>query len=75
MKSPGSTGELRGKLDFLRQVGVHGTLSGAVECVDIKRNAEAQDSVLGLSRSPQMRRKAFGGPGRLRCESVGSERD
>ncbi len=39
---------------------VHGTLSGAVECADIKRN-EAQDSVLGLSLSSQMRRKAFGG--------------
>ncbi len=39
MKSPGLTGELRNELRFLRQVGVHGTLGGAVECVDIKRNA------------------------------------
>ncbi len=38
-------------------------------------NADGENSVLGLSRSPQMRRKTFGGPGRLRCESVGSERD
>ncbi len=75
MKSLSLTEELLGELLFLRQVGVHGTLGGAVECVDIKRNANGEDSVLGLSRSPQMRRKAFGGPGRLRCESVGSERD
>ena len=49
MKAPGSTGELRDVLPFLRQVGVHGTLGGAVECVDIKRNADGEDSVLGLS--------------------------
>ncbi len=49
MKSLGSTKELLGKLTFLRQVEVHGTLGGAVECVDIKRNAEGEDSVLGLS--------------------------
>ena len=75
MKAPGSTGELRGILPLLRQVGVHGTLGGAVECVDIKRNADGENSALGLLRSPQMLRRAFGGPGRLRRESVGSERD
>ncbi len=49
MKAPGLTGELLGKLPFLRQIGVHGTLGGAVECVDIKRNANGEDSVLGLA--------------------------
>ncbi len=48
MKTLGLTEELLGKLSVLRQVGVHGTLSGAVECVDIKRNANGEDSVLGL---------------------------
>ena len=61
MKALGLTEELRGKRYFLRQVGVHGTLGGAVECVDIKRNAKGEDSVLGLSRSPQMLNTAFGG--------------
>ncbi len=49
MKAPGSTGELRDELLFLRQVGVHGTLGGAVECVDIKRNASGENGALGLS--------------------------
>ena len=49
MKAPGSTGELRDELLFLRQVGVHGTLGGAVECVDIKRNAGSENGALGLS--------------------------
>ncbi len=49
MKSPGLTGELLDELRFLRQVGVHGTLGGAVECVDIKRNASGEDGALGLS--------------------------
>ncbi len=48
MKSLGLTEELLGELSFLRQVGVHGTLGGAVECVDIKRNADGEDSTLGL---------------------------
>jgi hypothetical protein len=39
VKSLGSTEELRGELRILRQAGVSGTLGGAVECVDIKRNA------------------------------------
>ena len=49
MKSPGLTRELLDELLFLRQVGVHGTLGGAVECVDIKRNAGGEDGALGLS--------------------------
>ncbi len=49
VKSPGLTGESLGELSFLRQVGVHGTLGGAVECVDIKRNADGEISALGLS--------------------------
>ncbi len=49
MKALGLTGELRDELLFLRQVGVHGTLGGAVECVDIKRNASGEDGALGLS--------------------------
>ncbi len=49
MKSPGLTGELLDELLVLRQVGVYGTLGGAVECVDIKRNADGEISALGLS--------------------------
>ena len=49
VKSPGSTGELLGGLRILRQTGVHRTLGGAVECVDIKRNAGGEDGALGLS--------------------------
>ena len=49
MKALGSTEELRGELKVLRQVGASGTLGGAVECVDIKRNADGEDSSLGLS--------------------------
>ena len=49
VKSPGSTGELLGKLTSLRQVGASGTLGGAVECVDIKRNARGEGDSLGLS--------------------------
>ena len=41
--------ELGGKLVILRQLGVGGTLGGAVECVDIKRNARGEDDPLGLS--------------------------
>ncbi len=48
MKSLGLTEELLSELLFLRQVGVHGTLGGAVECVDIKRNASGGDGALGL---------------------------
>ena len=49
MKAPGSTGELLDELPFLRQAGVHGTLGGAVKCVDIKRNAGGEIGALGLS--------------------------
>ena len=48
MKSLGLTEELLDELRFLRQVGVRGTLGGAVECVDIKRNAGGEDGALGL---------------------------
>ncbi len=48
MKSLGLTEELLGELLFLRQIGVHGTLGGAVECVDIKRNADGEINALGL---------------------------
>ena len=48
MKALSLTEELLGELLFLRQVGVHGTLGGAVECVDIKRNASGEIGVLGL---------------------------
>ncbi len=46
MKSLGLTEELLDELLFLRQVGVHGTLGGAVECVDIKRNAGGESDLL-----------------------------
>ena len=49
MKSPGLTEELLDELRFLRQAGVHGTLGGAVECVDIERNAGGEIGALGLS--------------------------
>ncbi len=49
VKAPGLTGELLDELLFLRQVGVHGTRGGAVECVDIKRNAGGEIGALGLS--------------------------
>ncbi len=48
MKSLGLTEELLDELLFLRQVRVRGTLGGAVECVDIKRNAGGEDDALGL---------------------------
>ncbi len=49
MKSLGLTEELLDELGFLRQVGVRRTLGGAVECVDIKRNAGGEVGALGLS--------------------------
>ena len=48
VKAPGSTGELQGELMGLRQVEATGTLGGAVECVDIKRNTSGEDGSLGL---------------------------
>ncbi len=47
MKSPGLTGESLGELLVLRPVGVRGTVGGAVECVDINRNAGGEDVALG----------------------------
>ncbi len=47
VESHGLTVELRGKLIVLRPVGVCGTLGGAVKCVDIKRNANGENSTLG----------------------------
>ncbi len=49
MKAPDLIGELRNGLFFLRQVGVRGTVGGAVECVDINRNAGGENGALGLS--------------------------
>ena len=48
VKYLGLTEELLDELQVLRQVGVRGTLGGAVECVDIKRNAGGEDGALGL---------------------------
>jgi hypothetical protein len=48
VKAPGLTGESRDELPFLSQVGVHGTVGGAVECVDINRNAGGEIGALGL---------------------------
>ncbi len=50
VKSLGLTEELLDELGFSRQVGVRRTLGGAVECVDIKRNAGGEVGALGLSR-------------------------
>ena len=49
MKALGSTEEWLGELADLRQVEARGTLGGAVECVDIKRNAGGESGALGLS--------------------------
>ncbi len=49
VKALGLTGELLGELIVLRQVGASGTLGGAVECVDIKRNVGGEGDSLGLS--------------------------
>lgn len=49
VKSPGSTGEPQGELLVLRKVEAGGTIGGAVECVEIDRNAKGEDSRLGLS--------------------------
>ena len=48
VKSPGLTGELLRVLLGLRQVWVRGTVGGAVECVEINRNAGGEDAALGL---------------------------
>ena len=49
MKSPGSTREMQGELPVSRKLEAGGTIGGAVECVDIDRNAKGEDSRLGLS--------------------------
>ena len=49
VKSLGSTEEWHGERGVLRQVEARGTLGGAVECVDIKRNASGESGALGLS--------------------------
>ncbi len=49
VKSLGSTEELRSILRVSRQVGVAGTVGGAVKCVDIYWNADGEDGRLGLS--------------------------
>ena len=49
MKSPGLTGELRSKLSDSSEIGVCGTSSGAVKCVDIGRNAGGESGTLGLN--------------------------
>ena len=49
VKAYGSTGEQRGILRILRQVGAEGTVGGAVKCVDIYWNADGEDARLGLS--------------------------
>ena len=49
VKALGSTEELRSKLDGLSEIGVCGTSSGAVKCVDIGRNAGGESGTLGLN--------------------------
>ena len=49
VKSPDSIRELLGILPILRKLEAGRTIGGAVECVDIYRNAESEDSPLGLS--------------------------
>ena len=49
MKSPGSTGELRSKLDNLSEIEVCGTSGGAVKCVDIGGNTVGESGTLGLN--------------------------
>ncbi len=41
--------ELQGELMVLRKLEAGRTIGGAVECVDINRNAESEDSPLGFS--------------------------
>ncbi len=48
MKGLGLTEALRSKLTGLSEIGVCGTSSGAVKCVDIGRNAGGESGTLGL---------------------------
>jgi hypothetical protein len=41
--------ELHGKLAVLRNTEAGRTVGGAVECVEINRNAKGEDSPLGIS--------------------------
>ena len=75
MKALGLTEESLDELLFLRQVGVHGTLGGAVECVDIKRNAGGESDALGLYEVSNAIHRGWNFLLTLRCESQGSERD
>ena len=49
IKAPGSTGKKYPKLHNLRYTGEDGTHGVAVKCVDIVRNANGEDSLLGIS--------------------------
>jgi hypothetical protein len=49
VKAPGSTREPQDILPILKKVEAGGTIGGAVECVEIYRNAKGEDSPLGLS--------------------------
>ena len=47
MKAHGSTVELQREPPILRRVEVARTIGGAVKCVEIYRNAEGEDRLLG----------------------------
>ena len=49
MKALGSTQEPQGILQVLRKLEAGRTIGGAVECVEIDRNAKGEDNPLGLS--------------------------
>jgi hypothetical protein len=48
VKSHGSTVEMLGILPFLNHLGAAGTDGGAVKCIDIIRNANGADKLLGV---------------------------
>ena len=49
VKALGSTQELQGILRVSRKLEAGRTIGGAVECVEIDRNAKGEDNRLGLS--------------------------
>ena len=49
IKDPGSTWGKYSKLHNLRHAGEDGTYGVAVKCVDIVRNADGEDSLLGIA--------------------------
>ena len=49
MKALGSTQEPQGILHVSKKLEAGGTIGGAVECVEIDRNAKGEDNRLGLS--------------------------